>query len=192
MIKLEDLAEVLVGQIMTRVTSKDGEGKSVSVILPAAIEQGILIDSSLGKQNLIKDVDPKYYTKKDDVVMKLTADYDATLINKEQEGFIISSLVCVIRSCKIDPGYLCAILNSDFIKNRLMSKAAGAIRPMLKVSDIRGLEIPIIETKDQEAIGEAYILSIKKTSVLQDMIANEKNIMKAVVNNAIMEEVNNE
>lgn len=190
--KLEKLADVLVGQIMTRVASRDGEGHDVKVMVPGAVDQGYVVESSLGTNNVIKDIDSRYVTKEGDIVMKLTSDYDAALINKDQEGIIISSFIAVIRSKDIDPGYLCAVLNSEYVKLILRSKAEGAIRPMLKISDIRGLSIPELNKEEQENIGKAYDLSIQKELLLRELIENEKNIMKAVVNNSIMEEIKHE
>lgn len=194
--KLEEFAEVLVGQIMSRVSTKDEDGETARVVIPGAINQGAIIENSLGSATLTKKLDDKFYTKKDDLIMKLTPDYDVSLINEDQEGLVISSLVCVIRpkdgKLEYDPGYLCSVLNSNYIKSKLISKAEGAIRPMIKVSDVRGVDIPLIDSKDQESIGKAYRLSTEKTLVLQEMINNEKEIMKAVVNNAIMEEITNE
>lgn len=186
--KLEEIAEVYVGQIMTRVSSKDGEGKDVRVVVPGAVEQGYLVEGSLGTNNVIKEIDVRYITKAGDIVMKLTSDYDAAVIDTGQEGIVISSFISVIRSKEVDYRYLCAVLNSEHIKAVLRAKAEGAIRPMLKVSDIRGLDIPLLSKEDQEDIGKAYELSKKKELLLMELIDNEKAIMKAVVDNSIMEE----
>lgn len=189
--KLEDLAEVMVGQIMTRVASKDEDGTEVRVLVPGAIEVGYIEEDSLGTNNLIKELDPKFYTRTGDLVMKLTADYDVALVKDGQEGIAISSFICVIRPKNMDANYLCAVLNSDYVKNDLRSKADGALRPMLKVSDIRDLEIPLINEEDQKGIGEAYILSLEKIQTLQELKDTETDIMKAVVNNAIRKEIAN-
>ena len=189
--KLEDLAEVMVGQIMTRVASKDEEGLEVRVLVPGAIEAGYIKEDSLGTNNLIKELDPKFYTKAGDLVMKLTADYDVALVKDGQEGIAISSFICVIRPKNTDSAFLCAVLNSDYVKNDLRSKADGAMRPMLKVSDIRDLEIPLIKEEDQKGIGEAYILSLEKIQTLQKLRDTETELMKAVVNNVIRKGIAN-
>ena len=190
--KLEDLAEVLVGQIMTRVSSKDGEGQEVRVLVPGAVEQGYIIESSLGVNNIIKGIDNKYYTQKGDIVMKLTADYDAAIIGEDQLGIVVSSLICVIRAKKIDYRYLCAVLNSEYVKSEIRTKAAGAMRPMLKASDIRNIGIPVLSKTAQDTIGKTYELSKQKELLLMDMIDNEQEIMKAVINNSILEEIRHE
>ncbi len=193
--KLEDLAEVMVGQIMTRVASKDEEGPEVRVLVPGAVEAGYINEKSLGtnhlKKDLKKEFNPKFYTKAGDLVMKLTADYDVALVKEGQEGIAISSFICVIRPKNTDAAFLCAVLNSDYVKNDLRSKADGAMRPMLKVSDIRDLEIPLIKEEDQKGIGEAYILSLEKIQTLQQLKDTETDLMKAVVNNVIRKGIAN-
>lgn len=190
--KLGSLADVMVGQIMTRVSSKDGEGNEVKVIVPGAVCQGYINEYSLGSANLVKKLGDKFYTKPGDLVMKLTADYDVALVKEEEAGIAISSLVCVIRSKDIEPKYLCAVLNSEKIKNELQIKAAGAIRPMIKVSDVRDLDIPVVSKEKQEKIGRTFELSGEKIQTLQEIISNERAIMNALVNNHILEEMDNE
>ncbi len=191
--RLEDLADVIVGQIMTRVSSKDGEGKDIRVLVPGAVGRGYIQEKSLGTNNIIKKLDDKFISKAGDIVMKLTAEYDAAMIDESQTGIAISSFICVIRAKdRIDSRYLCAVLNSEYAKSKLRSKAEGAIRPMLKASDIKGLEIPLIGREEQENIGKAFELSIRKRCLLQEMIKTETDIMEAIVNNAIMEEITHE
>ena len=186
--KLEGVAEVMVGQIMTRVASKDGEGEEVRVIVPGAVEEGYLAEESLGTNKLFKEMDSKFYTKAGDLVMKLTADYDVSMIKEGQEGLAISSFICVIRPKGIDAGYLCAVLNSRSVKAKLAKTAEAAIRPMIKVSDIRSLEIPILSKKEQEELGNAYMLSKEKIMILKELIDTEKEVMSAVIDKMVKEE----
>lgn len=43
----------------------------------------------------------------------------------------------------------------------------GSIRPMIKVTDLRNLDIPQVSKEDMEDIGQAYILSGKKKLYFQ-------------------------
>ncbi len=190
--RLEDLAEVMVGQIMTRVASKDEEGTEVRVLVPGAVEPGYIVKKSLGTNHLIKELNPKFYTKAGDLVMKLTADYDVALINEEQEGIVISSFIAVIRPKDMDPKYLMAILNSFYIKEQLRSKMEGAIRPMLNVSDIRNLSIPSFGQKEQKALGETFFLGMESARLHKEMAMNEEAIARATIDNAVLEAIYDE
>lgn len=190
--KLEDLAEVMVGQIMTRVASKDEEGPEVRVLVPGAVEAGYIDEKSLGTNHLKKEFNPKFYTKAGDLVMKLTADYDVALIGDDQEGIAISSFIAVIRSKDLDPKYLMAMLNSFYIKEQLRSKMEGAIRPMLNVSDIRNLAIPFLGKKEQKTLGEVFCLGMKSSKLHKEIAENKEEIVRATIDNAILEVVSNE
>ena len=54
---LENIADVIAGQIMTRVTEDNNDGEPVQVLAPKAISNGIIIKEDLGKAVLSKDVD---------------------------------------------------------------------------------------------------------------------------------------
>ena len=46
---LENIADVIAGQIMTRVTEDNNDGEPVQVLAPKAISNGIIIKEDLGK-----------------------------------------------------------------------------------------------------------------------------------------------
>ena len=52
---------------------------------------------------------------------------------------------------------------------------------MIKVTDLRNLDIPQVSQEDMEDIGQAYILSGKKKIILSDMIETETKMMENVV-----------
>ena len=51
---LENIADVIAGQIMTRVTEDNNDGEPVQVLAPKAISNGIIIKEDLGKAVLSK------------------------------------------------------------------------------------------------------------------------------------------
>ena len=189
--KLEDLADVMVGQIMTRVADKNEEGRKVKVIVPGAVEIGYIAEGSLGTNYLKKDLDTKFYTKAGDLVMKLTADYDVAYIEEDQEGIVISSFIAVIRTKGTDPRYLLAMLNSFYVKEQLKRKAEG-LRPMIKVTDIRNLEIPYFGPEEQGLLGEVFSLGIESSRLYMEMAENKKEIAIGTIDNAILEALSNE
>lgn len=68
----------------------------------------------------------------------------------------------------------------------------GSIRPMIKVTDLRNLDIPQVSKEDMEDIGQAYILSGKKKIILSDMIETETKIMENIVLKSIKKGMENE
>ena len=184
--KLEDVAEVIVGQIMTRV-STDNETdkgiKNVKVLVPKSISGGVIVKEDLGEANLSKGIDNDKYTKAGDVVIKLSTPYDAAYVTEEFEEIAIPSFCATIRvkDNDVNAKYLSAFLNSSYIRELLISKVIGSARPMIKITDLRAIEIPDINKNDMEDIGEAFFLSGMKKVTLQEMIKNEAKIMDNIV-----------
>ena len=184
--RLENIAEVSVGQIMTRVsTDKLDEAviKNVKVLVPKSISSGVIVKEDLGEANLSKEIDADKYTKAGDVVIKLSTPYDAAYITEEYEGIAIPSFCAAIRvkDNKMDLKYLSAFLNSTYVRELLLSKVLGAVRPMIKITDIRAIEIPDVSEEDMKDIGEAFVLSGEKKATLQRMIENESELMNNIV-----------
>lgn len=193
--KLEDYAEVIVGQIMTRVTAVGGnEGKTIRVLSPKAISNGVININDVGTAIISKEIDNDKFTREGDVVIKLSTPYDAAYITAETVGLAVPSFCAIIRkSCsEIDAGYLSAFLNSRYVRDQLTAKVSGGVRPMVKVTDIRSIEIPNISESDMKDIGVAFMLSGKKKEALLGMIRAEEQIMNAIVMNSIIGGMRNE
>ena len=192
---LENIADVIAGQIMTRVTEDNNDGEPVQVLAPKAISNGIIIKEDLGKAVLSKDVDENKYTKEGDVVIKLSTPYDAAYVTSKDIGLVIPSFCATIRISNdnlIDAKYLSAFLNTSYVRNQLTAKVVGSSRPMMKISDIRALEIPEVPIKDMRDIGEAYILSGRKKEILLEMVQTESMLMENIILASIKEGMNNE
>lgn len=193
--RLEDIANVIAGQIMTRVTDENNEGKSVQVLVPKAIAGGIIVKEDLGKAVLSKSVDEDKYTKEGDVVIKLSTPYDAAYVTAEDAGIVIPSFCATIRITKdnlMDAKYLSAFLNTNYVRNQLTAKVVGSARPMIKITDVRALEIPKVSMQDMRDIGEAYMLSGMKKVTLLEMIATESKLMENIVLASIKEGMSDE
>ena len=196
---LENIASVTSGQIMTRVTADKDAGEqvveSVKVLVPKAIVSGVIVKEDLGDAELGKQIDEEKYTQEGDVVIKLSTPYDAAYVNEENAGIAIPSFCAAIRitdNDKVDARYLTAFLNSSYVRDELTAKVVGSARPMIKITDIRALEVPELNMKDMQDIGKAFVLSGLKKATLQEMIDNETKLMENVVLASIKEGIGNE
>ena len=192
---LENIASVTAGQIMTRVTADKDAGnqvvENVKVLVPKAIVSGVIVKEDLGNAELGKQIDEEKYTHEGDVVIKLSTPYDAAYVNKENAGIVIPSFCAAIRitdTDKMDARYLTAFLNSSYVRDELTAKVVGSARPMIKITDIRALEVPEL----MQDIGKAFVLSGLKKATLQEMIDNETKLMENVVLASIREGIGNE
>lgn len=197
--RLEKIASVTVGQIMTRVTVDRDSGDSVvdtvKVLVPKAISSGVIVKEDLGEAELTKVIDEDKFTQAGDVVIKLSTPYDAAYVTEEYAGIAIPSFCAAIRITdenEMDATYLSAFLNSSYVREQLTAKVVGSARPMIKVTDIRALEIPKLSVEDRRDIGKAFILSGQKKATLQEMIDNESRLMENIVLASIKEGMDNE
>ena len=197
--RLENIASVTVGQIMTRVTADRDSGDNVvdtvKVLVPKAISSGVIVKEDLGGAELTKVIDEDKFTQAGDVVIKLSTPYDAAYVTEEYAGIAIPSFCAAIRITdenEMDATYLSAFLNSSYVREQLTAKVVGSARPMIKVTDIRALEIPKLSVEDRRDIGKAFILSGHKKATLQEMIDNESRLMENIVLASIKEGMGNE
>ena len=191
--KLKEVAKITVGQIMPRVSAENKNEEeiigTVNVLAPKAISDGIIVKENLGELQICKKIDEEKFTKEGDVVVKLSTPYDATYVTKENEGLAVPSFCAIIR---VKEDKLEAFFNTEYVREILKSKVMGSIRPMVKVSDLRNLDIPYVSEEDMADIGQAYILSGKKKSILSDMIETETKIMENIVLKSIKKGMENE
>lgn len=193
-ISLQEVADVMVGQILTRVNSKNGEGEIVRVLAPKAIASGVIVEKDLGETILEKDVDSKKYTREGDVVIKLSYPYAAAYITSEHVGLLLPSFCALARvkkDDKLDAKYLSAFLNSSYVMNYMHMHSTGACAPMISIRMLRTLKIPRVSIRDMKDIGEAYILSGRKKAILNEMISAEEQLMENIVLENIKEVVSN-
>ena len=182
--RVEDIANVIAGQIMTRVTDEGADEDVVPILVPKAINEGMIVREYLGKAVLAKPVDEERYTKEGDVVVKLSTPYDAAYVTEDNVGLIVPSFCAIVRvkqEEKMNAKYLSAFFNTEFIRNQLLSRVVGSLRPMIKITDIRSLELPRLSVDEMNHIGEAYILSGKKRTTLYEMIETERKMMDNIV-----------
>lgn len=181
--KLEDVASITVGQIMTRVSTDDESEciQKTKVLVPGAISGGIIETENLPENMLKKKIDSDKCTMTGDVVIKLSTPYDAAFITEECAGLAVPSFCAVIRPQNYNPLFLSAYLNTSYVRELLKSKVVGTARPMIKVTDLRNLDIPKLPERDMQDIGEAFRISGEKKALLREMLDTETEIMDAVI-----------
>ena len=193
--KIADISgKIYSGQIISRVDAKEEVGDVVleerKVLIPKAISGGRVTHADLGTVKLKKTVDEDRITRQGDIVLKLSTPYDAAYIGKDDEGLVVPSFCSILRgieASKADTQFITAYLNTEYVREILKSKVAGTTMPMIKISDVRDLEIPNVSPEKQKALGEAYSLSCQKQDVLREMLFNEQVLINSVVLNAVKE-----
>lgn len=184
--KLGEIADIVSGQNMTRVSADSGSEKvlrKMKVLIPKAIGDGMVIEDELSEVGIIKEIDPEKCTKCGDIIIKLSTPYESALISDEQTGIAIPSFCAAIRlkGTVYSSTYLTAFLNTRAVRESLAARVAGSIRPMIRIADLKDLNLPVISDEDMEDIGNAFLLSGKKRRMLQEMIVLEQEIMENII-----------
>lgn len=197
-IKLGDVVDVFSGQVMSRViadplkvTNDYITTISVRVIMPKAITaEGLINEADLIEEDIkVKDinnhsnkmdiestssVDKKYFTKVNDIVVKLSAPFDSATITKETQGCVVPSFCAIIRNRDlVNLDYLQAFLNSRLCKDQLKSKVSGSVNTILTIGKIKDIEIPIPDNVQQIEIGNRYRETQNKISILNEIVKLE-------------------
>ena len=168
--------EIIGGLITSRIEDKKGiEGRSIKVLVPKAINHGIVEQGLLGNLDIKTDPDEKKLTHEGDLVIKLSTPYDVCLIDKENEGLLVPSFCAIIRglSEEIDNKYLLSFLNSDYCLSQIKTSLIGTTIPIMSIRILKELNVIIPNHSKQIKIADDYYLALKKEKLLNDIIRLE-------------------
>lgn len=196
--KLSDICAVVTsGQIMSRVSveaDKEADGfetvGQVKVIAPKAISNGRVVQTELTEVALTKEVDENRITKAGDIVVKLSTPYDAAYIEEESAGLVVTSFCAIISgiSEKYQPEFLAAYLNIPSVRETLRQSTSGLNVPLLRVNDLKALQIPDVDLEVQKAAVKVLKLNQKKRVLLAELLTQCDKLEESVVVNAICRE----
>ena len=180
--KLKDIADCIITGVLTRRVVYDGEDNDSSlkegkILVPKAIDDGIIDHSLLQRVKLDKEVKDKFYTKKGDVIMKLSTPYDSCFIDREEdEGLIVPSFSLIIRGLKsdYDPYFIMAFLSSRYAWNQIERLRSGRAITILSNESVAELEVPEFKKLERERISERYKNYLEFKRMSSEIIELEK------------------
>ena len=180
--KLKDIADCIITGVLTRRVVYDGEDnysslKEGKILVPKAIDDGLIDHSLLQRVKLDKEVKDKFYTKKGDVIMKLSTPYDSCFIDREEdEGLIVPSFSLIIRGLKsdYDPYFIMAFLSSRYAWNQIERLRSGRTITILSNESVAELDIPEFKKLERERISERYKNYLEFKRMSSEIIELEK------------------
>ena len=180
--KLKDIADCIITGVLTRRVVYDGEDNDSSlkegkILVPKAIDDGLIDHSLLQRVKLDKEVKDKFYTKKGDVIMKLSTPYDSCFIDREEdEGLIVPSFSLIIRGLKsdYDPYFIMAFLSSRYAWNQIERLRSGRTITILSNESVTELDIPEFKKLERERISERYKNYLEFKRMSSEIIELEK------------------
>lgn len=155
--KLHELVDIKIGLTLER--------KKAGVISANTISYSALTLKSFTNHNNIKvrsyeefiansEIGAQYFTKVNDVVMRLRTPTNAIFISHDNMRLLVSSLMAIITNIFpniLESKYLAYYLNSQDVTRQLAKNTQGSAIPMIKIADLLSLDItlPPIEKQQQ-------------------------------------------
>ena len=184
--KIRDIAdEIITGVLTRRVVWEEGNGdpsllKSEKILVPKAINDGLIDHSLLQEVKLYKEAKDKFYTKKGDVIMKLSTPYDSCVIEKEEdEGLIVPSFSLIIRKInpKYNPYFVMAFLSSKCAWAQIKNSREGRVLSIINNVSVAELDIPDFNDEEIKEISNRYkrFLNFKRLSAEIISLEKERN-----------------
>lgn len=167
--KLEEIAQIMVGVLIKRENDKNGENSYVLFSLKNN-EENQKYEELRTNKNLNEKL-----AQKGDLLVRLLYPNKIIYVDEAIEGMLVSSQFCIIRAEKekINPIVLKWYLESKKIKEELEKKITGSIIKSMPISNLKTLEIPNIPIKEQEKM-EQLIKLWEKEKEISEKIMEEK------------------
>ena len=175
---LNDIAEIISGLSYRRYLDESGD--NFKIIVQRSIKKdGELSDfEEVSLKNNIKD---RYFTQKNDVLMKMTYPYDVVCVKEEK--LIISDRIAIIRLKKgFDPEFIAHMLTNAHVKKQLHELGGSGKLPHTSLKEIKQLKLNIPDFKTQVKYGE--LLNTINDKIIEDQrqVEYDRHLKEAILN----------
>ena len=174
--KLQDLASVRSGLVLSRKQTKEPVGYPYRSIKLRAIQPDASINlSEVDVYQAKEPLKPEYLSQIGDIIVRLTAPYTAVLVDETTEGMVISSNFVVIRieSEKLLPEYLFWLLNTQSVKRDIYENATSNMLGAVNAKFLAEIEIALLPIAEQHKLAQLYLTSRREIRLLREL-AEEK------------------
>ena len=179
--KLKDVAEEIITGVLTRRIVYDGDADSSlqegKILVPKSITDGLIDHTLLQTSRLGKLVKEKFYTRKGDVIMKLSTPYDSCVIEKkEDEGLIVPSFSVIIRGIRApyDPYFIMAFLSSKRAWSQIERSRSGRALSIISNESVSELELPSFSETEMKDISTRFRRYLEFRRLSAEIIGLEK------------------
>lgn len=191
-IELEKLAGIIQsGVVVSRIEKKtEGALLTARVLSLKAINYGVIDWNELDTIKIAKPIDAAKVTGCGDIVIKMNKPYDVAYIEADEMGLVVPSFCCKISSIRrdmVDPYYLTGYLNSQVVREYLLTSNGASAASLLKIKDIRRLPIALPDLSEQQKIGEVFRNFCQKQIVLKQLQRQELKVTQTIIMNAAAE-----
>ena len=178
--KLGEIAKVYTGVRVSRV--QDGQTKLMPVLKRTAEENSSKLEYEI--ENISVDIDPKYLSEKDDIIILLSGTNNIAKI--EVEGFVIPMYYAIVKvNYGYDPDYIYHVLKSEVFPRELNRLMEGTTLRILKTRDIKEIELPIPDYYVQRDYGELFKLMDKRIALKKEAVVIEEQIQQSILDDLL-------
>lgn len=176
--KLEDLASIRSGLVLSRKQSKEPTAQRYPLInLRCMQHDGVIRLSEADIYEAKESLKEEYLSQKGDIIVRLTAPYTAVLIDETTSGMVISSNFVVIRiqDERLLTEYLYWLLNTQQVKRKIYENATSNMLGAVKAKFLVNFELNLISVEAQREIAQLNLLAKRESRLLKELAdAKEK------------------
>ena len=193
MIKLNDIAEIKTGLVLSRKKAEAHTPSEYSykIVSLKSFAENAIYDNSFADEFISNEqINDDYKVSLGDVLLRLREPNFAVYIDKDYDDLIYSSLMVRIRvkSDKFDPHFVAHYLNSSAVKRALAPDVSGTTIAMIGVASLNNIKIPAINLQTQNKIVKYLNLVRQESEILQNLAAQKQKYHKSIFENLIKEE----
>ena len=183
--KLGEIAKVYTGVRVSRV--QDGQTKRMPVLKRTSEEHSSKLEYEI--EDISVDIDPKYLSEKDDIIILLSGSNNIAKI--EREGFVIPMYYAIVKvNYGYDADFIYHVLKSEIFPRELNRLMEGTTLRILKTRDIKEIVLPVPDYYIQRDYGELFKLMDKRIALKKEAILIEEEIQQSVLDNLLKGEKN--
>jgi restriction endonuclease S subunit len=184
--EIEKISTIQTGLMLARKRSSLGQEEITKYNLLSLRSIGASGEIDISESDIFLSkgpVEKKYFTKKGDIIQRLSAPFTATSI-KDEEGLLVSSNFAIIRlkDPNFLPEYIAIFLNSDHIKKELSKLSISKTIPLVKISHLKNISIMETPMEMQKKAIEFNKLRNMEKIIFERLLIEKKKSSKVILN----------
>ena len=182
---LGDIAQIKTGLVLSRKRADleyNVKARYKLLSLKNVSEEGIIIDESFDEFISKDTIEGHYFTKEEDILIRLSEPYTAVYISSEYSGLLIPSYFAIIkvRNHSILPQYLAWYLNTNYVKFELERSQFGTRIPSTNQNAIKNIPIKLYPVSKQKMLIELYKLHQKEKLLYKKLMEEKEQFFQGI------------
>ena len=185
MITLSKIANLRMGVVLNRKKADMSKEQKLyySVVSLKSFNENAIYDNTFADEFISNEqIKEDYQVKQGDILLRLREPNFAVYIDKEYKNLIYPSLMVRVelQDSRFDANFIAHYLNSNIVKKALSTELSGTTIPMIKVTDVYEIKIPLINLDKQKKIVEYLKLAHQENELLQNLINQKQKYSKEI------------